>query len=278
MPDQAPAAAAPYYPQQPYVMVPVRERNGLGMVGFLIAFVGLFIPTGIVALLGLLISLVALGRSPRVFAGLGVITGLLGTVVWLVLTIVAIFGMLIAGAVMVVFGTGAFILTQPEIIEVTSDMLNTTMVVVEYEKEHDGLPENIDGLGLGVTTMTDPWGNAYQYTLVDAEPGFDIVSSGSDGEFDTDDDMALSGLDEVWKNAFENFGSKMEDLRERLERLKGTNIQFDRHASRHGLSWSDYDTGRWYREAAVAATASSVEEAPAAVAVHDKYATESDDD
>ena len=147
MSDQAPAAAAPYYPQQPYVMVPIRERNGLGLVGFLIAVVGLAIPTGIVALLGLLISLVALGRAPRVFAGLGVITGLVGAVVWLVITVLAIFGMLIAGLVAVVFGAGAFILTQPEVIEVTSDLLNTTMVVVEYEKEHNELPTDIAALG-----------------------------------------------------------------------------------------------------------------------------------
>ena len=107
MPEQA-AAATPYPPYPPYVMVPVRERNGLGVVGFLIALVGLVIPTGIVALLGLLISLVALGRAPRLFAGMGVITGLFGTVIWLALMILAVFGVLAAGAVAVVFGAGAF--------------------------------------------------------------------------------------------------------------------------------------------------------------------------
>ena len=276
MSDQAVAATYPQH--QPYVMVPVRESNGLGVVGFLIALVGLVIPTGIVALLGLMISLVALGRAPRAFAGLGVITGLLGTVIWLVLAIVAIFGMLIAGAVAVVFGAGAFILTQPEIIEVTSDMLNTTMVVVEYEKEHDELPADIAALGLGVSTQTDPWGNAYQYKLVDAEPGFDIVSSGSDGEFDTDDDMALSRLDEVWENAFQNFGSEIKDLCERLERLEGTHLRFDQHVARQSFSWSDYGHARRYREAALAAAAASTEETPAPVDVYDQYATSRDDD
>ena len=280
MSDQAPApaAAAPYYPQQPYVMVPVRERNGLGMVGFLIALVGLVIPTGIVALLGLMISLVALGRAPRAFAGLGVITGLFGTVIWLVITIIAVFGMLIAGVVTVVFGAGAFILTQPEIIEVTSDMLNTTMVVVEYEKEHDELPADLAVLGLGVSTQTDPWGRAYQLRLVDADPGFDIVSSGSDGEFDTEDDMALSGLGEVWGDAFASFGSKIEDLCKRLERLEGTTIRFDQHASGDGLSWSDNDDGRQdYREAVLAAATALTDETSAPATVPDKYATESDD-
>ena len=275
MSEQAGAAAAAPYPQYPpYVMVPVRERNGLGVVGFLIALVGLFIPTGVVALLGLLISLVALGRAPRAFAGLGVIIGLFGTAIWLALMILAVFGVLAVGAVAVVFAAGAFILTQPEIIEVTSDMLNTTIVVAEYEKEHDGLPEDIDGLGLGVSTMTDPWGNAYQYTLVDAEPGFDIVSSGGDGEFGTDDDLALSRLDEVWENAFESFGPKMEELCEKLERLEGTSVRFDRHAGR-SFSWCA-DPGKQYREAAIAA-ASADDGALAASAVQDRPASDIDD-
>ncbi len=278
MSEQAVAAAAAAYPQhQPYIMVPVRERNGLGVVGFLIALVGLFIPTGLVALLGLLISLVALGRAPRAFAGLGVIIGLFGTAIWLALMVLAVFGMLAVGAVAVVFAAGAFILTQPEIIEVTSDMLNTTIVVAEYEKEHDELPGDVSALGLGVSTQIDPWGNAYQYTLVDAEPGFDIVSSGGDGEFGTDDDMALSRLDEVWENAFESFGSKIEDLCERLEGLEGTHIRFDRHASGHSYSWSEQDDpGERYREAAIAA-ASADDEALAASAVQDRPASDIDD-
>lgn len=276
MSEQAAAVAAAAYPQhQPYIMVPVRERNGLGVVGFLIALVGLVIPTGIVALLGLLISLVALGRAPRAFAGLGVIIGLFGTAIWLALMVLAVFGMLAAGAVAVVFAAGAFILTQPEIIEVTSDMLNTTIVVAEYEKEHDELPEDVSALGLGVSTQIDPWGNAYQYTLVDAEPGFDIVSSGGDGEFGTDDDMALSRLDEVWGNAFENFGSKMEELCEKLEGLEGTHIRFDRHASGHRYSWS-VDPGERYREAAIAA-ASADDEALAPSAVQHSSASDIDD-
>ncbi len=271
MPEQA--AATPYPPYQPYVMVPVRERNGLGVVGFLSALVGLVIPTGIVALLGLLISLVALGRAPRLFAGMGVITGLFGTVIWLALMILAVFGVLAAGAVAVVFGAGAFILTQPEIIEVTSDMLNTTMVVVEYEKEHDELPGDVSALGLGVSTQTDPWDNAYQYKLVDAEPGFDLVSSGGDGEFGTDDDLALSRLDEVWENAFESFGSKVEELCERLERLEGTNVRFDHQAGR-SISWRA-DPGKRYREAAIAAASAEVE--GAASAVPDESASDIDD-
>ena len=62
------------------------------MAGFFIALFGLFIPTGIVAFLGLLVSLVALGRPPRALASLGVFIGLLGSVFWLLVTGAVVLG------------------------------------------------------------------------------------------------------------------------------------------------------------------------------------------
>ncbi len=106
-----------YFP--PYVMVPGRESNGLGVAGFFISLIGLVVPTGIVALLGLLISLVALGRQPRGFAGLGVLIGLFGTFIWLAVMVFAVLGAATLGVGILICGAAAFILTQPETIEVT---------------------------------------------------------------------------------------------------------------------------------------------------------------
>ena len=257
------AAAQVQQPNMPYIMVPVRERNGLGIVGFLIAFIGLFIPTGIVALLGMLISLVALGKSPRFFAGLGVLTGLFGTVIWLVITILALIGLFVGSVVAVVFSAGAFIITQPEVVEVSSDMINVTLAVAEYEKKNNKLPEDVASLGLGVSTLTDPWGNAYNYQIIDADPGFDVISSGVDGEFDTDDDMKLSGLDKIWETAFESFGSKIQELCQKLEGLEGTHVRFDRYSSckstRTTSVYVNDDPSERYREAAIEAVAEQVQ-------------------
>ncbi|MCH8343792.1 MAG: type II secretion system protein GspG [Planctomycetes bacterium] len=245
---------APQYAPQTagYVMVPVRESNGLGVAGFFIALFGLFIPTGIVALLGLLISLVALGRPPRGFAAMGVLIGLLGTVIWLAITIVAILGTLAVGMAALVLVAGAFMFTQPEVIEVTSDMLNVTLAVAEYEDTNDALPEDFTALGLSVSALTDPWGKPYRFQLVDDEPGFDIVSAGGDGKLGTDDDLALSGLGRVWEDAFESFGERMEELCERLERLQGTTtIGFDLTSS--GRFGSHKNRAALYEAAAVAA-------------------------
>lgn len=220
-----------------YVMVPVMQSNGLGVAGFFIALIGLFIPTGIVALLGLLISLVALGRPPRAFAAIGVFIGLLGTVFWLLVTGAVVLGAITVGIGVVALSAAAFIFTQPEIIEVTSDMGNVLLAVAEYEEEEDALPQDLAILGLGVSTLTDPWGKRYRYTIVDEEPGFDVVSSGGDGLFDTADDLAFSRLDRIWQNAFASFGEKIEDLCGKLKRLQdasGHNGQYYRFSKGRG--------------------------------------------
>lgn len=215
----------PGFPQ--YVMVPVRERNGLGVFGFFIALIGLFIPTGIVALLGLLICLVALGRSPRGFAFMGLVIGLIGTVLWLVIDLAVIVGGLIVMLAMAVGMSAAFVITQPEVVEISSDMLNAAMAIEQKYQESDEVPQDIEMLGLSTAAMTDPWGARYRYQVINrdlnniyddgGDLNYDMISAGPDGAFDTDDDIKLSSLDRLWEDAFENFGEKMEELGEKME-------------------------------------------------------------
>ena len=223
-PTPIPSAPAMPYPQ--YVMVPAEGGNGLGVAGFFIAAIGILIPTGIVALLGLLVSLVALGKSPRGFAGMGVLIGLVGTAVWMAITGVAIVGALAIGVMMVLFASVAFVLMEPEIIEVTSDMVNVTIAAYEFEDEHGSMPEELDSLGLSVSTTTDPWGKPYRYVITDDDLGFDVISSGGDGIMGTDDDLALSEMERVWQDAFENFGGKLKEFGNRIDRLQNRNANF----------------------------------------------------
>jgi hypothetical protein len=76
-----------------------------------------------------------------------------------------------------------------------------------------------------MATMTDPWGRPYRFMLADCEPGFDVASDGPDGEPDTHDDVSLSRFDKLWEKAFEDFGEKMEELGEKLERIDGMQFQ-----------------------------------------------------
>ncbi len=247
-----PIPSAPY-PQ--YVMVPMKEGNGLGVAGFFIAAIGLLIPTGLVALLGLLVSLVALGKAPRGFAGMGVLVGLVGTAIWMAITGIAIVAALAIGVGAVLFTSAAFVLMQPEIIEVTSDMVNVTIAAVEYEDKNGELPEGLDSLALSVSMTTDPWGNPYRYVITtDDELGFDVVSSGSDGIMGTDDDMALSKIEEVWQDAFQNFEGKLEEFGNRMQRLNDRKA-FDRGG--HSVNWGCFEHGPFRVPTVTVATSSA---------------------
>ena len=199
--------------------IPIRETNGLGVVGLVVSLLGLVVPTGVVSLLGLLISLVALSRAPRGLASAGVFFGLLGAAFWLIFLVLALgVGMLaaVAGAVVL---AGLFMLTQPEVVEVTTDMANLALEIQYYERQESVMPEDLDDLGLGVATLTDPWSNRYRFVLASTDLGFDVWSSGQDGEFETDDDLALSRLPEIWEHALETFEVKMEELGQKLQSL-----------------------------------------------------------
>ena len=211
------------YVQPQVVVMPPRTGNALGVFGFLVALVGIFIPTGIISLLGLVLCLAAIGRSPRGFAIFGVILGLLGTLFWLIVMIGALILGLVAAFIATVFVAGAFMLVQPEVVEVTTDMVNVAIEVQDYEQRNQEMPEDMDDLNLGIASATDPWGEPYHLVMIDDEPGFDVISNGPDGKFDTFDDVKLSRLDRLWEEACENFEDKMEELGAKMERLQACN-------------------------------------------------------
>jgi hypothetical protein len=203
--------------------MPTPGRNGLGVFGLLVALVGLAVPTGIVSFLGLMLSLVAVGRAPRGAAAIGVMLGLVGTVAWMLITVVAVGAAAAAGIVALVGMAVAFALTQPEVIEVTSDMVNLTIAAKEYEQDEAELPASLDDLRIGDSARTDPWGTPYRLAATDeGDLGFELVSAGGDTVFGTEDDILLSRLDRLWEAAFESFEDRMETFGERLEHLDGS--------------------------------------------------------
>jgi hypothetical protein len=193
--------------QSPYPgTLPVRETNGLGVAGFVCSLVGLLFTGGLLCPIGLIVSVIALGRRPRGFATAGVIIGILGTCGGILFILFA------GAAVLAALGLAAVAmisLSEPEKMEITSDMVNTALAVKAYEKEHRYLPADLGSLDLRPSTLRDPWGSAYQYHLTDDKPGFDLVSSGQDGQFGTPDDVTLGTLGEKWKAG--GFGFKVHE-------------------------------------------------------------------
>jgi hypothetical protein len=244
-PHPAPPPPPPYYPApQQYVVVPTQEsrRNGLGVFGFLLAFFGLIVPTGIVSFLGLLISLAAIGRAPRAFASMGVVLGLLGSVIWLVIGIVTLVVAMVGAAVGLVGAAGMFVLTQPEVVEVTSDMVNVAVAAKQYEQNEDRYPHSLEDLDVGRAATIDPWGTTYRLVVIDQDPGFDLVSAGADAEFDTDDDIRLTRLDLFWEDAIEDFERKANAFGERLEAIDADRWTINLDDHRHAGDPPDYET------------------------------------
>lgn len=213
----------------PAVGVPVPQQNTLAVVGLVVSVLGLLGSGGILCPIGLIISLVALGKPyGRGLAIGGVIVGLLGTclgvvaIVFLSAAIMFVITLFIAGV-----GMFALVATQGENIQISADMLSIADSVVIYEDKNGSLPADLDVLDLDTPTLTDPWGNPYRYILVEREPGFEITSWGADGQPATDDDVRVTELNMAWDRAFENMESIEAQITkwiERMERLKRAGV------------------------------------------------------
>ncbi len=174
--------------------LPAPQTNTIGLVGFVFSLVGLLVTGGVLCPIGLILSLVGLGRQPRGFAIAGVILGLLGSCG------LVLFGAAILAAVLAALGLAvvAIVLTEPEQLEITSDMANMAIAIKQYETENDVLPADLEVLDLKASTLMDPWGRRYAYHFRDEAPGFDIISRGADGTVDTEDDVMFTALGRAW--------------------------------------------------------------------------------
>ena len=171
----------------------VRESNTLGLIGFICALVGIF-TGGLLSPIGLIISLVALGKQPRGLAWAGLIIGLIGSCGAAILLL--FFGAMILALVGI--AVVAFALSETEKVEITSDMVKIAAAVQQYREQNQYLPAGLELLALNDPTLHDPWGQKYRYLQKDPKEDFDIVSSGEDKAFDTQDDVRLSEIDKVW--------------------------------------------------------------------------------
>ncbi len=216
----------------PAVDVPVPQQNTLAIVGLVVSVVGLFGSAGILCPIGVIISLIALGKPyGRKWAIGGIVVGLLGTCMGV--AVIAIAGAAIMAAVAVAgagIGVFALVAIQGENIEVSADMLKIADKVVIYEDENSSLPADLDALDIDMPTLTDPWGNPYRYILTERKPGFEITSWGADGQpatDATDDDIRLSKLDMAWEKAFddvEHIKAQIKTWAERMERLERAGV------------------------------------------------------
>jgi len=186
--------------------------------GFLCAVVGLFIPTGIVAFIGLAMCLAALGRPPRFLAFMGVLIGLLGTLIWFTAILGLVVAVVVVIAAVLVMALAGVAMTSPEVPELTSDMVNIAVAVAEYSDEFNEAPTDLALLDLNEVQTIDPWGTPYILTGSMRDEHC-VASAGPDRVAGTDDDIDLNGLERLWDRAFQGLEGRMRDLGERLEHL-----------------------------------------------------------
>lgn len=180
---------SPEYP------IAVRQTNGLAIAGFICAIIGLF-TGGVVSILGLVLSLIALKDEPRGFAWAGIIVSLLGFCLGAI--VIFAFGTLLLAALGIATVAMANF-ADPIKIETTADMAMIVAKAEETKRDSGYPPASLTALGLDSEVLTDPWGNPYRYILTDAtERGFEIISDGPDGQPETADDVEFSDLDQMW--------------------------------------------------------------------------------
>ena len=168
---------------------PAPETNGLGLAGFIVSLVGLC-SGGLLSPIGLILSLIALGRCPRGFAIAGVVIGALGSCGILISLLVLPFvlvGMLAAGGAL--YAIEAFVSEEKfaawELAIVASD-------IEQYEETNGALPSSLDDLGEPgyEGARDDPWDQPYVFEAApDTPEGFRVFSIGPDGLPGTPDDI-----------------------------------------------------------------------------------------
>lgn len=167
---------------------PVQQVNGLGLAGFICSLVG-FCTGGLLSPIGLILSLIALGKPPRGFAIAGVVIGALGScgiIIAVLFFPLALIGML--GALGI--GAGLASLLGPDL-EVRIDTIALQTAIADVQSDTGRIPISVDELTeIPEFLRRDPWGRPYSIYQIPTND-FVIVSYGEDGQPGTDDDWFL---------------------------------------------------------------------------------------
>ncbi|HGY89946.1 MAG TPA: hypothetical protein ENK43_02105 [Planctomycetes bacterium] len=162
-----------------------RGRNGLGIAGFVLSI------TCCLAIPGTILSLIALRRSPKIFAILGLIIGLPLASIQLTLAVKQ-------DQTGYIFGEKA-----GQYIEGAWDSVMVNTQSATFRETHGGrYPQTVDELtDLEERYKTDPWGRPYGLELVRMKEkpeliSLRLISKGPDGIADTADDVAWPPKDD----------------------------------------------------------------------------------
>jgi len=164
------------------------DTNGVGLAGFIVSLLGLVGTCGLLSPIGLVLSLVGLGKEPRGFAIAGTIIGAIGSL-W-ILVVVGIF--VLAAGVVAAAVAGTLGLVVALGVLGFEDAAAIYEGIDDHYQANGRVPAQLSDLsGLTQDQLEDPWGNPFEYEVVDNGEAFFLRSVGEDGQAGTDDDLEL---------------------------------------------------------------------------------------
>ena len=170
-----PEPQSPPPTQSNQVIVNTQPSNGLGVAGFICGILGFF-TCGILALVGLLLSFIALFKRPRGFAIAGLIISLLAIAIP-VLIILAM-GAVVMVPLLAMLGFVAF---ENQFIAMAA-----SQDVHEHYQLHQVLPDQSEGDSI-MLSYTNSDGDTPRYSITGATT-FELSFPGDDGLWGTSDD------------------------------------------------------------------------------------------
>lgn len=168
------------------------DTNPLGVAGFVISIVGLCVG-GLLSPVGLVLSLIALGKQPRGFAIAGTIIGALGScgIIIALVAIPVILALVLAMAGMTAAALGIAAFAGPQAEAQIEMFVLTTNIEERIQQSAGTLPATLDEAAstLSEAQKTDPWKHPYVYEVTQEGKAFRLYSMGPDGLAATPDDV-----------------------------------------------------------------------------------------
>lgn len=161
------------------------ESNGLGLAGFIVSLVGFVACGGLICPIGLILSLVALGKRPRGFAIAGLVLGILGS-----LWIFVLFFFIGLGALLALVGLGLAAAIAVVASQIGENGVHIYKDIDHYYDANGRAPAVLTDMGTYTPAeLEDSWGTPIRYEVSPDGQEIWLRSDGRDKAQGTGDDI-----------------------------------------------------------------------------------------
>jgi len=205
----------PGFNQPIYQPPPPKPENAVGLTGFIVSLVGLFL-CGIPSVIGLIISAVGLRKEPKGFALAGLLISLVGLLELVVFAFLVFSTYRLANE-----GVGAL-----QEFAVTAQLNREAKLIGEAWEDLDRIPTQEEGEDL-LAGKRDINGNSIVYETDGSS--FSLRTAGRDGELLTEDDVVVGPFEDAdsTKNLIDDFDFENSDWADEIEKQNDEAMIFE---------------------------------------------------